>query len=123
MLENLKIGKLVESHFDHFEDDNEEFEREDHLCYEIRKFLSNDGIESFVERDNLDISVYVFLNKTEKFTNVFRTFDYVLNYLKKEILSEYEVDFELYESKQGIPIFLFKFIYENEETENEKDLF
>jgi hypothetical protein len=123
-LETLKLVK--EDHFDYFEDeyyansDNSEDDdgeddagdsEEDHLCYLIRTFLNGNRITSSVERSELDISVYVFLQKKEKFKNIVRTFDVVINKMKKDILPQYELEVELYESKDGIPILLFSFFF------------
>jgi len=90
------------------EDDGDE---EDHLCYLIRTFLNGNGITSSVERSDLDILVYVFLQRKEKFRNIVKTFDVVINKMKKDILPQYELEVELYESKQGIPILSFSFFY------------
>jgi hypothetical protein len=123
-LETLKLVK--EDHFDYFEDeyyansgsddygdDGEEADEdeEDHLCYLIRTFLNGNRITSSVERSELDISVYVFLQKKEKFKNIVRTFDVVINKMKKDILPQYELEVELYESKDGIPILSFSFFF------------
>lgn len=125
ILKNIKIEKIkvIKEELEYFEDEyheEEEFdnmesqddeEEDDHLCYLIRTFLNGNGITSSVERSDLDISVYVFLQRKEKFKNIVKAFDVVINKMKRDILPQYELEVELYESKQGIPILSFSFFY------------
>ena len=92
------------------EDDDGEDE-EDHLCYLIRSMFNNYGVSAYVERDDLDIILYIYLQKKEKMQNILRCFDIVTNKLKRDILPQYESELELYESKEGIPILQFSFFY------------
>jgi len=85
-------------------------DEEDHLCYLIRSMFNNSGINAQVERDDLDLTVYVFLQQKERMKSILKTFD-VVHKLKKDILPQYDSEMELYESKQGYPIFKFDFFY------------
>jgi hypothetical protein len=96
-----------ESYFSEEPSDDDE---EDHLCYLIRSMFNNSGINAQVERDDLDITVYVFLQRKERMKSILKTFD-VVHKLKKDILPQYDSEMELYESKQGFPIFKFDFFY------------
>jgi len=99
--------------FDKYSDDSddEDGEEEDHLCYLIRSMFNNYGVSAYVERDDLDIILYIYLQKKEKMQNILRCFDIVTNKLKRDILPQYESELELYESKEGIPILQFSFFY------------
>lgn len=88
---------------------------EDHLCYLIRTMFTNYGITAQVDRDELDIAVYIILDKREKMKNILKSFDVVYK-LKKDILPQYESEMELYESKEGLPILSFQFY--NEKSDN-----
>jgi len=94
----------------YFSEEPTDGDEEDHLCYLIRSMFSNYGINAQVERDELDITVFVFLEMKERMKNILKTFD-VVHKLKKDILPQYDSEMELYESKQGYPIFKFDFFY------------
>ncbi len=94
----------------YFSEEPTDEDEEDHLCYLIRSMFSNYGINAQVERDELDITVFVFLEMKERMKNILKTFD-VVHKLKKDILPQYDSEMELYESKQGYPIFKFDFFY------------
>jgi hypothetical protein len=82
------------------------------LCYWLRKMYAANGLNSYVESDGADITAYVFLEKRVKFDvimNVFETTDKI----KTDLLSSYDVEVELYESKEGKPVFKFDFIQES----------
>lgn len=130
ILKNIKLEtlKVIKEELEYFEDEyyededdfntkdsyeEEDEDEEDHLCYLIRTFLNGNGITSSVERADLDISVYVFLQRKEKFKNIVRTFDVVINKMKRDILPQYELEVELYESKEGVPILSFSFFFAN----------
>ena len=93
-----------------YSNEEENSDEEDHLCYLIRSMFTNYGITAQVDRDELDLSVYIFLEKKEKMKNILKAFDVVYK-LKKDILPQYDSEMELYESKQGYPIFKFDFFY------------
>ena len=128
ILKNIKLENLpVKENTKYFEDDyyedsDDDFNKysddsddsgdeEDHLCYLIRSMFNNYGISSYVERNDLDITLYIYLQKKEKMQNILRCFDIVANKLKRDILPQYESELELYESKEGIPILQFSFFY------------
>ena len=49
-----------------YSNEEESSDEEDHLCYLIRSMFTNYGITAQVDRDELDLSVYIFLEKKEK---------------------------------------------------------
>ena len=94
---------------DFIDDEISEEEEEDNLQYLIRTFLSARGITSYVETEGKDVTVYVYLKKREKIKNLTKIFDVVVNHMKKDMFSDYELETELYETKEGAAIFSFNF--------------
>lgn len=87
-------------------------DEENNLQYLIRTFLSARGIKSYVETDGKDVSIYVYLQKKEKIRNLTKLFDVVINHMKVEMFEGYDLETELYESKEGDSIFSFNFYSE-----------
>jgi hypothetical protein len=89
----------------------------EHLLSTLRKMIRNSsfGEKSYIFRDSEDgaITLQFILNKTEKMGNIMK----VLNFIKKvesDILIQYNSEFELWETKQGDPLFTIKFFYDEE---------
>lgn len=137
-LKNIQLLKLLKEDNRTYQDgydDSDEFEMEneydgsdeiddsdegDHLCYLIRSMFGNYGLSTTVERNDLDISVYVYLQRKEKMKNVLKAFDVVYK-MRRDILPQYQSEFELYESKQGMPILSFDFYYSDREEDDDVD--
>lgn len=105
--------KLLVNEADEFDDDNEESfeETAKHLCYLVRKLLSNQlpNIDTDVDYNNDGLEVYFFLQRREKIEVLVKIFECAYK-LKKETLPQYISEVELYESKEGYPVFLFTFL-------------
>ena len=84
-------------------------EEEDNLGYLIRTFLSARGITSYVESDGKDVTIYIYLKKREKIKSLTKIFDVVVNNMKTQMFEDYYLETELYETKEGAPIFSFTF--------------
>lgn len=94
--------------YDKYDDISQEDE-DNNLEYLIRTFLSSRGIKSYVETDQRDVIVYVYLKKEEKIRNLTKIFDVMINHMQKETLEGYDLETELYESKEGDNILSFSF--------------
>lgn len=92
------------------EDDDIQSEDMQHLLYLIRSLFKNVGIEADVDSEGLNISICVVLNKREKMKGILSVFD-VAKKLKKDILLQYESEFELWETKDDRPVLTFNFTY------------
>lgn len=104
-------NKSIHSGYDPDEEESEiPNEDMDHLVYLLRSLFRNSGIDASISYKNLDINIMVDLNKREKLSNILRVFD-VVKKLKKDILLQYECEFELWEAKGGQPILTFNFSY------------
>ncbi len=106
---------------DYIDDDSdEEYQNDDFdsemidLCNVIKKLYDNSELSVNIDYDGLNIIVYVFFNKKEKIKTLTKTFD-VANKLRKDILPQYDSEFELYENEEGDPIICFEFTFNDDE--------
>lgn len=91
------------------DDDISSEDEESNLEYLIRTFLTARGIKSYVETDGKDVVIYVYLQKKEKIRNLTKIFDVMVNHMQVEMFEGYDLETELYESKEGDNIFSFSF--------------
>lgn len=97
-----------------YETDSSDFENEDmqHLLYLLRSMFRNSGIEDFeIENKNLDITISCSLRRRERLKDIIKIFE-IANKLKRDILAQYDSEFEMWETKMGDPILVFNFLYE-----------
>lgn len=91
-----------------YEEDSEEME---HLLYLLRMMFKNSGIEEVeVSSKGLDIEIDVYLNKEERLKSILKVFE-VAKKLKKDILAQYDSEFNMYYTKEGDPVLTFNFDY------------
>ena len=127
MIKNVKLMNILletnrtfqDGYDDDFYDDVDKYsydyedlsddDEESNLEYLIRTFLTARGIKSYVESDGKDVSIYIYLQKKEKIRNLTKIFDVVVNHMKVEMFEGYDLETELYESKEGDSIFSFTF--------------
>ena len=83
------------------------------LAYWIRQMFRANKLEASVETENYDLMVYIFLEKREKIGTLLSVFE-VVNKIKKDLLTYYDAEVELYENKQGFPILKFNFSWAGE---------
>jgi len=82
-----------------------------HLNYLLRTMFKNSGIEDVrIENKKLDISISCILRKRESMKNVIKVFE-IAKKLKKDILGQYDSEFEMWETKDGRPLLTFNFYY------------
>lgn len=98
------------------EEEEEDIESEDmdNLLYLLRTLFKNSGVDAEIDNKGLDITIYAVLNKKEKISSILKVFD-VVKKLKKDILPQYESEFELWETKSGEPMLTFVFEYEGDD--------
>ena len=82
----------------------------EHLEYLLREMFRNVGIDVTVTSDNGDIQIVAMLNQKERLRDVISIFS-VANKLKKDILAQYDSEFDLWEDKKGLPMLTFNFYY------------
>ena len=105
------------------DDDNEDTsasDEMDNLLYLLRTLFKNGGVEAEFESKGLDKMVYVVLNKREKMSSILKVFDLVKK-LKRDILPQYDSEFEMWETKSGLPMLTFNFEYEGSDGDPNHD--
>lgn len=113
------------------EEDEEEYEEEEEydeinqVKYLIRQMLTNAGFEKFfVESSGLDITIEFILSKKEKLKSIIKLTN-MMKKMKDDVLVQYESEVELWETKAGLPLFTFEFLYGKKKEKKEinpKDL-
>lgn len=101
-----------------FDDDNdddygyEDDEDDDveHLTYLLRQMFRNSGVDNvqITAKRNEDIVIEVHMTKKETLRNVIKVFE-VANKLKRDILAQYDAEFDIWQSKSGGGILSFGF--------------
>jgi hypothetical protein len=82
-----------------------------HLLYLLRTMFRNSGIEDVeVDHKGLDIMVYCVMRRRERLKDIIKVIE-VANKLKRDILAQYDSEFEMYETKDGRPMLTFNFYY------------
>ena len=95
--------------YDRYYDDISEEDEENNLEYLIRTFLSARGLKSYVETSGKDVVIYVYLQKKEKIRNLTKIFDVMINHMQVEMFEGYDLETELYETKEGDNVLSFSF--------------
>jgi hypothetical protein len=88
------------------------------LSYWVREMFRSNNLLAEVENDNYDLSVYVFLEKTERMSKLLNLFE-VVEKISTDLLSYYNAEVELYENKEGFPVFKFNFTWDRDEDDEE----
>ena len=114
-------GKRTSSNpkFNEEDDDDYEYEEDeqdddvDHLLYLLRQMFRNSGVEDvrISAKRNEDIVIECYMRKRDSLRNVIKAFE-VANKLKRDILAQYDSEFEMWESKSGGGILTFGFTLE-----------
>jgi hypothetical protein len=96
---------------DYETDDDVDVDDMQHLLYLLRTMFKNSGVEDvYVVSKKMDISISVEMRRRETIKDIMRVFE-VANKLKKDILAQYDSEFEMWETKEGRPMFVFNFYY------------
>lgn len=114
--ERLRRKYSMSGTLDDDDDDDEDLddvqsEDMENLLYLLRTLFKNSGVDADIDSKGLDIIVCVVLNKKEKISSILKVFD-VAKKLKKDILPQYDSEFEMWETKTGEPMLTFNFNYE-----------
>lgn len=117
-----KKSMKFSNNLDDYEDDVDDTQSDDmqHLLYLLRTLFKNSGIDASLENKGLDIIVCVVLNKKEKLSSIIKVFD-VAKKLQKDILPQYDAEFEMWETKTRDPMLTFNFMYEGDDEDPNRD--
>lgn len=108
--EYLNSGESRSTFRDEEYEDDVEMGDIQHLLYLLRTMFKNNGIEVEVENKNMDIMIYCIMNPKERLKDIINVFS-VANKLKKDILPQYDCEFEMWETRKGKPMLTFNFYY------------
>lgn len=93
------------------ESDNEQVEQLKHF---VGLLFKNSGISAYdVEADGLNFNVYIQLNMTEKLKNIVKMLE-VCKKLHTDVLIQYRVEVDLWETKTGLPLFTISFLLDED---------
>lgn len=94
------------------DDDDMSTDDMSHLLYLLRSMFNNSGIENvYVENKKMDITISVEMRRRERLRDIIKVFE-VSNKLKKDILAQYDSEFSMWETKDGRPMLVFNFYYD-----------
>ena len=87
------------------DDDDDDYEEDDdveHLSYLLRQMFKNSGIDDVrvTAKKNRDIVIEVHMGKKESLRSIIKVFE-VANKLKRDILAQYDGEFDIWRSKNG----------------------
>jgi len=82
----------------------------DNLCYLLRKFFTMSRTEAEVSYTDGIIDVFCFFERKEKMSSIMRCFE-VVDKLKRDTLQGYSSTFEMWENREGYPVFNFRFAF------------
>ena len=108
--EDEGYDKLNSDDYDDSDDNGGGQDDIEHLEYLLREMFRNVCIDVTVTSDNGDIQIVAILNQKERLRDVISIFS-VANKLKKDILAQYDSEFDLWEDKKGLPMLTFSFYY------------
>jgi hypothetical protein len=81
----------------------------DNICELIRDMFNLSGLKAFVESDEMDITVSVEMKNKDKLKRLLKVLE-VAKRLQKDVLVEYECEFEVWETKkEKTPLLVFNF--------------
>lgn len=97
--------------YDGSEEDDVDNDDMQHLLYLLRTMFRNSGIEDVeIDHKGLDIMIYCIMRRRERLNDIIKVLE-VANKLKRDILAQYDSEFEMYETKDGRPMLTFNFYY------------
>lgn len=81
-----------------------------HLTYLLRQMFRNSGVDNvqITAKRNEDIVIEVYMAKKESLRNIIKVFE-VANKLKRDILAQYDSEFDIWTAKNGGGILSFGF--------------
>jgi hypothetical protein len=95
-----------------YDDNLDQDDDMEHLLYLLRKMFHNSGIDNVdITNKKMDLTIYVELRTREKLRDIIKVFE-VVNKLKRDILPQYDSEFDMWKTKKGSPLLTFNFYYD-----------
>ena len=108
----------------HKNDDDDDYNTEDgmeNVKYLLRTMFKNRGIENYsINSKKYDISITITMRSKERLSDVVMIFD-ILKKLKKDILPQYESEFDMWTNRKNEQIFEALFLYEDDYEDDEEN--
>jgi hypothetical protein len=110
----LKEDNYEDEYFDEYGSQEEHEGQEDaqgdddmeHLLYLLRTFLKEAGMKNVsLKNSDSSLKLEIVLKKEERLVEVIKTFA-VLKKLSNDIMADYDAEFDIWETKQGDPLFI-----------------
>jgi hypothetical protein len=96
------------------EDEDEDSDDDmSHLCYLLRSMFGNSNIDVDVENKGLDLSIIAHFARRESLSDIVKVFE-IVRKIKKDVLAQYSSSYEMWETKQGVPVISFDFILDDD---------
>lgn len=92
------------------DDEGDEDDDVQHLTYLLRQMFRNSGVDNvqITAKRNEDIVIEVYMGKKDTLRNIIKVFE-VANKLKRDILAQYDAEFDIWTAKNGAGILSFGF--------------
>lgn len=96
-----------------YNNEEEDYDQDmDHLIHLLETMFKNSGIDDVeITSKDMDLTIYVELRFREQLRYIIKIFE-VINKLKKDILPQYDSEFEMWKTKNGSPLLTFDFYYD-----------
>lgn len=93
-----------------YSDDGDEEDDINHLTYLLRQMFKNSGVNDvqITAKRSEDIVIEVYMGKKDTLRNIIRVFE-IANKLKRDILAQYDAEFDIWTAKNGSGILSFGF--------------
>ncbi len=105
-------------------DEDEDINSEDgmeNIKYLLRSMFKNKSIENyFINSRNFDIEITIIMRDKERLSDVVNIFD-ILKKLKKDILPQYESEFDMWTNRKGEQVLEALFLYDDNYFNREDD--
>lgn len=113
-------GHDIDNDSPDYDDDKED--GMENIKYLLRKMFKNKGLEKYVINSRgFDIEITIIVNEKERLSDIVNMFD-LLNKLKKDILPQYESEFDMWTNRKGDQVFEVIFLYDDDGiTEDDDD--
>ena len=115
----LRYNKYIKESTEEDIDVNEQVEQLKHF---LGLLFKNSGITAFdIDADGLNFEVYIVLSKVEKLKNMIKILD-VCKKLHTDVLIQYRVEFDLWETKAGYPLMTISYLLDEDDEDGEDEI-
>ena len=118
------MDEYDKEYYGHHHKNDDDYNTEDgmeNVKYLLRTMFKNRGIENYsINSKKYDISITITMRSKERLSDVVMIFD-ILKKLKKDILPQYESEFDMWTNRKNEQIFEALFLYEDDYEDDEEN--